>query len=330
MTTTRRGLALAGLVLAAPARAAVIAGGRPVRLVVPYPAGGAVDLVGRLYAERMEAELGQQVVVDNRSGAAGIVGAEAVARALPDGTTLGVIGMTTLCAYKTLYRRLPFDPDRDFAPVSQASAGTVVCAVNLAAAKRNGWADFRGLVAWAKANPEGLRYGTAGPGTTAHLTMAAVQKATGIEGLHVAYRGGAPAVADLQAGVIDLMFELMPGLMPLIEQQAVLPLAVGSAARAPVLPAVPGMAEFADLGLGGLDIQAWEAVMAPAGTPPEVILRLHAAVRAAGAASALQDKLRTAGFVAETSASPAALANKIRLETPVWRGLVAQSGAQLD
>ncbi|MDB5372654.1 MAG: putattive exported protein [Belnapia sp.] len=110
MTTTRRGLALAGLALAAPARAATIAGGRPLRLIVPYPAGGAVDLVGRLYAERMEAELGQQVVVDNRSGAAGIVGAEAVARALPDGTTLGVIGMTTLCAYKTLYKRLPFDP----------------------------------------------------------------------------------------------------------------------------------------------------------------------------------------------------------------------------
>ncbi|MDB5372653.1 MAG: tripartite tricarboxylate transporter substrate binding protein, partial [Belnapia sp.] len=157
----------------------------------------------------------------------------------------------------------------------------MVCAVNLDAAKRNGWADFRSLVAWAKANPEGLRYGTAGPGTTAHLTMAAVQKATGIEALHVAYRGGAPAVADLQAGVIDLMFELMPGLMPLIEQRAVLPLAVGSASRAMVLPAVPGMAEFADLGLGGLDIGAWEAVMAPARTPPEVIFRLHAAVRAA-------------------------------------------------
>jgi tripartite-type tricarboxylate transporter receptor subunit TctC len=118
--------------------------------------------------------------------------------------------------------------------------------------------------------------------------------------------------------------------MPLIEQRAVLPLAVGSASRAMVLPAVPGMAEFADLGLGGLDIGAWEAVMAPARTPPEVIFRLHAAVRAASADLALQDKLRTAGFVAEISASPAALADKIRLEVPVWRGLIAQSGAQLD
>jgi len=330
MQTTRRMLALAGVALAAPGRAAPIAGGRTVRLIVPYPAGGAVDLVGRLYAERMEAELGQQVVVDNRSGAAGIVGAEAVARAKPDGTTLGVIGMTTLCAYKALYTRLPFDPDRDFAPVCQASAGTVVCAVNPVAARRHGWTDFRSLIAWAKANPEALRYGTAGPGTTAHLTMAAIQKATGVQALHVPYRGGAPAVADLQAGVIDMMFELMPGLMPLILQDALLPLAVGSASRVAVLPAVPGMAEFADLGLGGLDIGAWEAIMAPAGTPSDVVVRLHAAVRAAGADPTLQERLRAAGFVATTSAAPEALAEKIRRDTPIWRDLVAQSGAQLD
>ena len=203
-------------------------------------------------------------------------------------------------------------------------------AVNLEAARRNGWTDFRSLVAWARTNPEALRYGTARPGTTAHLTMAAVQTATGIEALHVAYRGGAPAVADLQAGVIDLMFELVPGLMPLIEQQAVLPLAVGSASGALARPAVPGMGKFADLGLGSLDIEAWEAVMAPAGTPPEVNLRLHAAVRAAGADPRLQARLRMAGFLAETSASPDALAEKIRQEIPVWRGLVAQSGARLD
>jgi len=330
MRTTRRALACLGIVAAAPLRANPIAGGRTVRLIVPYPAGGAVDLVGRLFAERMEASLGQQVVVDNRSGAAGIVGAEAVARARPDGTTLGVIGMTTLCAYKALYSKLPFDPDRDFAPISQASAGTVVCAVNLTAARQHGWVDFRSLIAWAKQHPDALRYGTAGAGTTAHLTMAAVQKATGVQALHVAYRGGAPAVADLQAGIIDLMFELIPGLLPLIEQQAILPLAVGSAARAPVLPAVPGMAEFADLGLGSLDIGAWEAIVAPAGTPADVVLRVHEAVRAAGADAALQERLRNAGFVAETSATPAALAAKISRDTPFWRSLVAQSGAQLD
>ncbi|WP_458094974.1 Bug family tripartite tricarboxylate transporter substrate binding protein [Roseomonas sp. WA12] len=307
-----------------------IAGGRPIRLVVPYPAGGAVDLVGRLYSERMEPLLGQQVVVDNRSGGAGIVGAEYVAKARPDGTTLGVIGMTTLCAYKTLYSRLPFDPDRDFAPISQLSAGTVVCAVNKAAAARHGWTDFRSLINWARENPEGLRYGTAGIGTTAHLTMAAVQKATGIKALHVTYRGAAPAVTDLQSGTIDMMFELTPALMPLIAQGEVTPLAVGSGQRVALLPAIPGMSEFADLGLGALDIGAWEALMAPAGTAPELIAQLHAAALQAGKDTRLAERMRDVGFLAEPSASPQALAEKIRHETPVWRQLVEASGARLD
>ena len=333
---TRRGAVLGAAGLAAAwsggrASAQPIAGGRPVRVVVPYPAGGAVDLVGRLLAERMEPALGQQVVIDNRTGAAGIVGADAVAKARPaDGTTLGVIGMTTLCAYKTLYNRLPFDPDKDFAPVSQISAGTVVCAVNKDAQRKNGWTDFRALVAWMRANPDALRFGTAGVGTTAHFVMSAVQKATGTKALMVTYRGGAPAVTDLQAGNIDMMFELTPGLMPIIEQGVVSPLAVGSAKRVGALPQVPGMAEFADIGLGGVDINAWEALMAPAGTPADVAARLNAAVRQAGADSAMQEKLRASGFSVETSESPAALAAKIQREIPLWRKLVEDSGAKLD
>ena len=332
----RRGVLLgaAGLAAALPdargARAQPIAGGRPVRVVVPYPAGGAVDLVGRLLAERMEPALGQQVVVDNRTGAAGIVGADAVAKAKPDGTTLGVVGMTTLCAYKTLYNRLPFDPDKDFSPVSQISAGTVVCCVNKDAQRKNGWTDFRRLVSWMKENPDALRFGTAGVGTTAHFVMAAVQKATGAKALMVTYRGGAPAVADLQAGVIDMMFELTPGLMPLIEQGVVSPLAVGSAKRVGALPDVPGMAEFADIGLGGVDINAWEALMAPAGLAPDAAARLNAAVRQAGADPAMREKLRASGFSVETSDSPEALAAKIRREIPYWRKLVEDSGAKLD
>lgn len=329
----KAGLTLAlGAVVAAPhaARAQQISGGRPIRLVVPYPAGGAVDLVGRLFSERMEALVGQQVVVENRSGGAGIVGADYVAKARPDGTTLGVIGMTTLCAYKTLYSHLPFDPDRDFTPISQLSAGTVVCAVNKDAAARHGWTDFRQLISWARANPEGLRFGTAGVGTTAHLIMAAVQQATGVRGLHVIYRGGAPAVADLQAGVIDMMFELTPALMPLINQQEVTALAVGSAQRVALLPTIPGMAEFADLGLGTLDVNAWEAMMAPRGTADDVVQRLHAAAWQAGNDPQLAERMRDVGFMAAPSATPQVLADKIRSETPVWRKMVEESGAKLD
>jgi tripartite-type tricarboxylate transporter receptor subunit TctC len=313
-----------------PVRAEQVADGRPIRLVVPYPAGGAVDLVGRLYSEGMEPLLGQRVVVENRSGGAGIIGADFVAKARADGTTFGVIGMTTLCAYKTLYNHLPFNPDSDFVPISQLSAGTVVCAVNKQAAAQHGWTDFRKMIAWARENPEGLRFGTAGVGTTAHLTMAAVQKATGIQGLHVTYRGGAPAVADLQAGVIDMMFELTPALMPLIAQGEVTALSVGSAQRVALLPAVPGMAEFQDLGLGALDISAWEALMAPAGTAPDVIKQLHAAAWKAGNASGLGERMRDVGFIAEPSATPQVLAEKIKRETPIWRQLVEASGAKLD
>jgi tripartite-type tricarboxylate transporter receptor subunit TctC len=329
----KTGLKIAlGAMVAAPhaTRAQQISGGRPIRLVVPYPAGGAVDLVGRLYSERMEALVGQQVVVENRSGGAGIVGADYVAKARADGTTLGVIGMTTLCAYKTLYSHLPFDPDRDFTPISQLSAGTVVCAVNKAAAARHGWTDFRQLISWARDNPEGLRFGTAGVGTTAHLIMAAVQKATGVRGLHVIYRGGAPAVADLQAGVIDMMFELTPALMPLINQQEVTALAVGSAQRVALLPTVPGMSEFADLGLGALDVNAWEALMAPRGTADEVIQKLHAAAWQAGNDPQLAERMRDVGFMAAPSATPQILAEKIRSETPAWRHMVEESGARLD
>jgi len=312
------------------ARAQQVSSGRPIRLVVPYPAGGAVDLVGRLFSERMEPLLGQQVVVDNRSGGAGIVGADYVAKARPDGTTLGVIGMTTLCAYKALYSRLPFDPDSDFAPICQLSAGTVVCAVNKQAAARHGWTDFRTLITWARDNPEGLRFGTAGVGSTAHLTMAAVQKASGVRALHVTYRGAAPAVADLQAGTIDMMFELTPALMPLINQGEVTALAVGSARPVALLPAIPGMLNFADLGLGALDIRAWEALMAPAATAPELIRQLHAAALQAGNDPRLGERMREVGFTAEPSTTPSALADKIKHETPIWRQLVEASGAKLD
>ncbi|WP_431271082.1 Bug family tripartite tricarboxylate transporter substrate binding protein [Dankookia sp. P2] len=327
---TRRAVLLGSLAAPLVARAQPIGGGKPIRLVVPYAAGGAVDMVGRLAAERMGPALGQEVVVDNRSGAAGIVGADAVAKARPDGGTLGVIGMTTLCAYKALYSKLPFDPDTAFAPVSQISAGTVVCCVNPARAREEGWTDFRALVAWAKQRPEQLRFGYAGVGTTAHFMVAALQQATGARLLMVTYRGGAPAVADLQAGVIDMMFELTPGLTPLIESGDALPLAVGSRERLPALPQVPAMGEFGDLGLAGYDIQAWEAVMAPAGTPPGILARLNAAVRAAGDNPVLAERLRPTGFRVATSASPGALAGKIREEIPLWRRLVEVSGARLD
>jgi tripartite-type tricarboxylate transporter receptor subunit TctC len=307
-----------------------IAGGRSVRLVVPFPPGGAVDILGRLVAERMGVALGQTVVVENRGGAGGNIGADAVAKAAPDGSTIGIIGVTTLCAAPFLYKSMPFDPQRDLAPVSAIVTGAVLCVVNAEAAARNGWKDFPSLIAWSKGHPDEVRMGSSGTGTTSHLTVEAVNRATGARILHVPYRGGAPAINDLLAGNIEMMFDVMPALMPHVESGKFKPLAVSSAQRLPILPEVPGMAEFAALGLGDLDIQTWSAIMAPAGTPEPAVARLFQVVRGAAVQPDFIERLRPIGYTPLTSDSPAALAARIREERPRWQRLVQISGAQLD
>jgi len=331
----RRSLLLAGGVLLAsptiaPALAQPVAGGRPVRLIVPFPPGGAVDILGRLLAERLGPALGQNVVVENRGGAGGNIGADAVAKAAPDGTTLGLIGVTTLCAAPALYKTLPFDPQKDLAPVSQITTGALMCVVNAETAERRGWRDFATLIAWSRANPEAVKMGSSGTGTTSHLVISAVNQATGAQITHVPYRGGGPAINDLLSGTIDMMFDVMPALMPHVQSGRFRALAVSSGTRLEILPEVPGMADFAALGLGGIDIQSWNAVMTAAGTPPAVVARLAEAVRAVAAEPAFIERLRPLGYTVITSASPEALAAKVREETPRWQRLVQASGAQLD
>jgi tripartite-type tricarboxylate transporter receptor subunit TctC len=326
----RRELLLGSATLLAAPAALAQPGGRAMRLIVPFPPGGAVDLLGRLTAERLGTVLGQTVVVENRGGAGGNIGADALAKAAPDGNTIGIIGVTTLCAAPFLYRNLPFDPQRDLAPVSEIVTGAVLCVVNAEAAARNGWTDFRSLIAWARANPERVRMGSSGTGTTSHLTIEAVNRATGARILHVPYRGGAPAINDVLSGTIDMMFDVMPALMPHVEAGRLRALAVSSARRLEILPEVPGLAEFADLGLGDLDIQTWSAIMAPRGTPEAVIRRLFEAVHQVAAQPEFVERLRPIGYTVVTSASPEALAARIREETPRWQRLVEISGAQLD
>jgi tripartite-type tricarboxylate transporter receptor subunit TctC len=323
--------AAAGLLAAPAALGAETPGGaRPIRLIVPFPPGGAVDLLGRLLAERLGAALNGTVVVENRAGAGGNIGADAVAKAPPDGSTIGLIGVTTLCAAPSLYRNLPFDPQRDLAPVSAIVTGALLCVVNVETARRNGWTDFPALIAWARANPDAVRMGSSGTGTTSHLTIEAVNRATGARITHVPYRGGGPAINDLVAGTIDMMFDVMPALMPHVEAGRFKPLAVSSAKRLPILPAVPGLAEWGALGLGDLDIQTWSAVMTARGTPEPVVRTLVEAVRAAAAQPEFVERLRPLGYTVQLSASPAALAARIRDETPRWESLVQASGARLD
>ncbi|MGG5807635.1 Bug family tripartite tricarboxylate transporter substrate binding protein [Falsiroseomonas sp. CW058] len=329
----RRRSLLMGAALAAGARAAgaqPVAGGRTVRLVVPFPPGGAIDILGRLLADRLSPVLGQSVVVENRSGAGGVIGADAVAKAPPDGATLGIIGVAVLCAAPFLYARMPFDPLTDLAPVTQITDGSRLCVVNADTAARRGWTDFRALIHWARANPEGVTMGSSGAGTSSHLNIEAINQAAGVRILHVPYRGGGPAINDLVSGRIDMMFDSPPALMPLVERGAVKALAVSTRQRQFYVPDVPGMGEFADLGLGDLDVDTWNAIMAPPGTPAPVIARLLDAVRVAATGSDLPDRLRPLGFRTVLSDTPAALAALIRADTPRWQRLVQISGAKLD
>ncbi|MBR0673079.1 tripartite tricarboxylate transporter substrate binding protein [Roseomonas soli] len=323
-------LAAPALLIGKAIHAQPIAGGRPVRLIVPFAPGGAFDLVGRILAERLPAALGNHVVVENRAGAGGLIGVDAVAKADKDGTTIGLVGVAALCAAPFLYSRMPFDPVRDLAPVTQITDGAMLCVVNADNARRNGWTDFRALIAWAKAHPDTLRMGYSGPGSTAHLNIMTVGRLTGASFLRVPYRGGSTTINDLVAGHIDMMFDVMPALIPHVQAGALVPLAVSTPEPVAAVPSVPGMASFADLGLGQYSFDTWNAIMAPAGTPGPIVARLFQAIRQVATQPDFAERLKPLGYGVVTSESPAALAAKIARETPVWKQLVETSGARLD
>ena len=326
--TLRRNLLLgaAALPLAAPA----FAQGRPLRIIVPFPPGGAVDLLGRILAERLPPVLGTGVVIENRGGAGGMIGADALAKGDKDGTVVGIISVTVLCAFPFMTSRLPFNPRTDFAPVTQISDGALLCVANADNARRNGWTDFRRMIAWSRANPEQLKMGSSGTGSNSHINIEAINAATGARILHVPYRGGGPAITDILSGTIDIMFDVMPALMPHVASGRFLPMAVSSNARLAILPDVPGMGDFADIGLGQHNMLTWNAIMAPGGTPPEHVNRLHTAFRTVAAQPEFIERLKPLGYGTVTSETPAALGQLIERETPVWQRLVQVSGARLE
>jgi tripartite-type tricarboxylate transporter receptor subunit TctC len=326
----RRAMLAASALLAMPAQAQQIAGGRPIRLVVPFPPGGAVDLLGRILAERMQAVLGQNVVVENRGGAGGLIGADAVAKGDKDGSIIGLIGVTTLAAFPFMTARMPFDPVRDMSPVTQITDGALLCVVNAEAARRHGWTDFRTMIQWSRANPERVRMGSSGTGTSSHINIEAINRAANANILHVPYRGGGPAINDLVAGNIEMMFDVMPALMPHVEAGRFLAFAVSSNRPLGILPNIPGMGAFSDLGLGSHNVVTWNAIMAPSGVPDAAIARLHGAIRQIAADPAFVQRLAPLGYGTVTSETPAALAALIQAERPVWQRLVEVSGARLE
>ncbi len=314
MRPTRRAALAAALLAPAAARAQAWAPTRPVRFVVPFPAGGATDVVARVLAERMQESLGQPVVVENRAGAGGNIGVENVVRSPADGSTI-LMGTTgTLTVNPHLYATLGFDPLRDLAPVSMAFTTDHVLIVNPQVAAQTAQ-EFLALV---RAQPGRLSYGSAGAGSSTHTVAELFKLAARVDITHVPYRGSAPALNDLVAGTVQAMLDQIPSAIGQIRGGRVRALAVTGARRSALLLDVPTMAE---IGLADAQATSWGAVMAPAGTPAPAIARFNAVIRDALAQQGVKDRLAAAGADGVAS-SAEELAAYLRAESTKWARVV--------
>lgn len=302
---------------------------RTLRLVVPFPPGGAVDSLGRILAERLAPVLDQQVVVDNRSGAGGLIGADTVAKAAPDGTTLGIIGAATFCAAPVLQASMPFSVTRDLLPVTQITDSAVLIVVNAARAAERGWTDFAALLDWARKNPGVLQIAHSGPATVSHLTLSAIAKLGGVEITQVPYRGGAQAATDVLAGTIDGTADLPSTVLPHIAAGTMKALVASSATRLQLLSGIPAMGEMPGA-LGSLNVRSWNMMTLPTGTPAGEVARLHAALLRVGTEDSFRAALRPLAYEPVTSATPEAAARLVAEETPRWKALVEMSGASVQ
>jgi len=313
---------LAALCLAACSAAAFAWPDRPLTLVVPYTPGTGIDLIARQLAARLPAALGQPVVVDNVPGASGNIGSEKVARARPDGHTL-LVQVNTLVMNRSLYKQLAYDPVADFDPVSLTSWGTLLLVANPSVQNATTVAQ---VVAAAKANPGKLSYATPGVGTPHHLSMALFQQGTGIDMLHVPYKGTAGAVTDLLGGRIDFMFLPVHVALQHIQAGKLRAIANGSDKRLPQLPDVPTLAE-AGVTTGSVDM--WYGVLAPKGTPPDVIERLNKEIRAALAQPETATAFQAQGMVPAGS-TPAAFRTLVEKDAQRWAEVVQRGGISAE
>ena len=294
---------------------------KPVKLVVPYPPGGPTDIVARVIAERLQAQTGQTFVVENRAGAGGNLGAEAVARAPADGYTL-LIATTAHAINMSVFKSLNYDVKRDFAPVSLLTQGPLVLVVH----PGSGLASVKDVIAKAKADAGGLPYASSGNGQSTHLSAELFASMAGVKLNHVPYKGSAPALQDVIGGQVPMMFDTMLSAMPHVKTGALRALAITGAQRSAAAPDLPTIAES---GLPGYQAYAWNGLLAPAGTPLDVIARLSDELKKALALPAVQERFGTQGFAA-TWTSPAQTGAFISAEVDKWRAVAAQSGAKVD
>ncbi|HEV8688954.1 MAG TPA: tripartite tricarboxylate transporter substrate binding protein [Ideonella sp.] len=294
---------------------------KPVKLVVPYPPGGPTDIVARVVAERLTAQTGQPFIVDNRPGAGGNLGAEAVAKAPPDGYTL-LVATTAHAINKSLFKNLNHDVQRDFTPVSLLTEGPLVLVVNPEFPAKN----VSELIALAKARPKSVSFASSGNGQSTHLAAELFASMAGAPMTHVPYKGSAPALNDLIAGQVPLMFDTMLSAMQHVKSGRLRALAITGAQRSPAARDLPTVAES---GLPGYQAYAWNGMLAPAGTPPAVISRLSEELKTALSQHAVQERFGAQGFTA-TWTSPAQVVTFVQSEVEKWGRTVQQSGAKVE
>ncbi|MDW5442159.1 tripartite tricarboxylate transporter substrate binding protein [Polaromonas sp. SM01] len=311
-----------GLLASMPAAAQAAYPSKIITMVVPFSAGGTTDILARIVSQALTTELGQSVIVDNRAGAGGNIGGQAAARAPADGYTLfmGTVGTHAINA--ALYKKMPFDPIKDFAPLTRVANVPNLLVAN----PKQPFKNVKELIAYAKANPGTLNFGSSGSGSSIHLSGELFKTMAKVDMQHVPYKGSAPAVTDLLGNQIAIMFDNMPSAIQHVRSGKLVPLAVTTAKRSPELPDVPTIAEA---GVPGYEATSWFGLFAPAGTPPAVVAKLNTAIVKVLAKADVKKKINEQG--AEVySETPEQFSAFIQKEAVKWGKVVRESGASVD
>jgi len=292
---------------------------RPVTYVVPFAPGGGSDLLARLVAQRLEKRLGKPFVIENRPGGGTTIGALTVVRAKPDGYTVLQATSTTMAIAVTLAKKLPYDPTRDLVPVALLTASPFVLTVSAASPVKS----VADLIALARSKPGELNYGSAGPGSMHHLSTELMLSITGTRMQHIPYKATPPALADLMAGRLQVLFGDSPSMVPLVREGKLRPLAVSTAVRSPALPDVPTMQEA---GVAGFESAAWQLIVAPAGTPVDIVALLNKEVRAIFSDPEVTKELANRGMGPQVTDPPAQLKAFVTSEIARWAPIVKRAG----
>lgn len=295
---------------------------KPIRMICPFPPGGTTDVVARLVAQKLTEAWGQQVVVDNRPGAGGIIGTEIVAKAAPDGYTVLLGSITTHAVNPALYKKLNFDPVKDFAPVSLVVSSPQLLAVHPSVAAKS----VKELIALAKAKPGQLNYASAGTGTSPHLTFELFKSMAGIDVVHVPYKGTGPAITDLIGGQVQMMITGVVALMPHVKSGKLRGLGVTSAKR---VAALPDLSTIIESGIPGFDVSSWFGVFLPGGTPKPIIAKMNAEIRKILEVPEVRQRLIGQG-ADPASNTPEEFAAYVKAEMARWGKVVRDTGAKAD